>query len=347
MRPFSACLLLVAACAQADSLPGSPSDLSKWEEYKSLHQKSHAPHEELSRFQRFIDADAEIQAHNDRYKQGLESFERQHTQYTDLTNEEFARSARGFVMAVNSSDIPLAPQMPMGPIPPSFDWRSRGVMTPVSNQAYCGSCYAFAGNAIVESYLRTRYPNNVFDISEQDCVDCSYHRHMGGNHNDGCRGGWPTAVFEHLLRKDITFESEYPYSSGQTNTHYQCRIPNARNNYIKSSMRFNHVMPQSEAQMAEILIAKGPLTIGMVADNDQKRYFQDLGNGVFDMDHTIRIPPNHAVALVGYGHDTAVNKPFWLIKNSWGTQWGVGGYGKIYRGKNMCNIMNGGVWYVE
>lgn len=43
---------------------------------------------------------------------------------------------------------------------------------------------------------------------------------------------------------------------------------------------------------------------------------------------------NHAVVAVGYGVENGV--PYWLIKNSWGENWGDNGYFKMELGKNMC-----------
>lgn len=47
---------------------------------------------------------------------------------------------------------------------------------------------------------------------------------------------------------------------------------------------------------------------------------------------------NHAMALVGYGKDAASGLDFWVIRNSWGTTWGISGYMLVRRGVNRCGV---------
>ena len=81
-----------------------------------------------------------------------------------------------------------------------------------------------------------------------------------------------------------------------------------------------------------ILVYKyGAVATGIYAGDNG---FGNYNKGVFDQCSSTQI--NHAVTVVGYG--TESGNPYWLVKNSWGDNWGDGGYIKIARGKTECGI---------
>ena len=81
-----------------------------------------------------------------------------------------------------------------------------------------------------------------------------------------------------------------------------------------------------------------PLTVAVAAD---KSDFQLYSAGILSAS-TCGTAVNHAVLLVGYGSDST-GKPYWIVKNSWGTSWGESGYIRILRdtttgGAGICGI---------
>ena len=76
----------------------------------------------------------------------------------------------------------------------------------------------------------------------------------------------------------------------------------------------------------------GPVAVGIHISRALGYY----KSGIFDDPLCINKKPNHAVVVVGYGSENG--KDYWLIKNSWGTSWGINGYMKMIRNKNMCSI---------
>jgi len=64
--------------------------------------------------------------------------------------------------------------------------------------------------------------------------------------------------------------------------------------------------------------------------------FQLYKGGIFAGCPSGTTDTDHAVTVVGYGKQN--NIPYWLIKNSWGTNWGENGYIRMRRNVGMCGI---------
>jgi len=347
MKPFSACVVLaLLSCCQCDS--GS-SDLSKWKEFKAKHSKQHTGEEDAVRMKTFLEREEEIAEHNEKFARGEVSYSRGHNAYSDMTPEEHGWAAFGLIL--DNDTIPMAPSIKRGALPTYFDWRSehgRNYVTSVKSQKKCGSCYAFAATAVIESYqLIKGFPE--MNISEQDAVDCSYVKYKintssgPGLSNKGCRGGTPKQTLDHYVTNGLVEENSYPYTSGSSETHGVCNRPKPK--IMFSGVKAHRVMPTSENHMAQLLITYGPLFVSIAAGDRKLKQegFMDLKGGIFKaVTTTWKI--NHAVTLVGFGTENGV--PYWTIKNSWGTSWGTGGFGRIRRGTNTCKILDAGVAYI-
>ncbi|KAH7715933.1 cathepsin L2 [Aphelenchoides avenae] len=207
------------------------------------------------------------------------------------------------------------------PITTSLDYRTKGWVTPVRNQAQCGSCWAFAATAGYESVL-ARYWGDKNDLSEQYVVDCA------SPPNYGCNGGWVDKALDYLKSAGHTLESYYPYTA----TEQACKNWVFRP-YVNSVTYFYSA---AEANVDYHVYHFGPPNVNLLLRFRVPADFQYYSGGVYD-------PPAcattnysaigwHGMAIVGYTPD------YWIAKNSWGTGFGDQGYVYYKRGKNLCEM---------
>lgn len=99
-------------------------------------------------------------------------------------------------------------------------------------------------------------------------------------------------------------------------------------------------VPISEKALQHAVATTGPVSVAIFVDT----YFMLYSSGVFfhaDCNYT----PNHAVLVVGYGTDKKTGMDYWIVKNSWGDNWGEEGYIRMARNRdNMCNIASFAVY---
>ncbi|CAH8494782.1 unnamed protein product [Dicrocoelium dendriticum] len=200
-----------------------------------------------------------------------------------------------------------------------LDWRQKGAVTPVEDQGRCGSCWAFSvvGNIESQYYLSGR---NLTVLSKQQLVDCD-------RLDDGCDGGYPPQTYSEVIRLGgLVSGADYPYEARRGS----CRLNKSQ---IVANINLALLLPRDEEYQAKYLGARGPLSTVLNA-----KPLQFYRSGIFS-------PPfllcsnrdlNHAVVTVGYGQDGRF--PYWIVKNSWGTDWGEEGYFRIRRGRGVCGI---------
>jgi C1A family cysteine protease len=132
-------------------------------------------------------------------------------EFADLTADEFSAKMTGLNVIQNDMMASANSEGPHNYVEAplaSLDWRQRKAVTPVKNQASCGSCWAFSATGSVEGAYAIK-TGKLVTLSEQELVDCSRPQ---GNH--GCNGGLMDQAFEWIIKnKGITSESAYPYTA--------------------------------------------------------------------------------------------------------------------------------------
>lgn len=241
--------------------------------------------------------------------------------FADIDPDEFA-TFNGFRYNPNAAlDAPLAATLPTNSTPDSWDWRAKGAVNPVKNQAQCGSCWAFATVANIEGagFVET---GKLVSLSEQELVDCDH------NGDQGCKGGLPSNAYKDMITNKLGLETEsdYPYTAADG----QCKASTPKETAFITAWQ---KISTDEDQIATALVKYGPLAIGINA-GPMQFYF-----GGISKPWKILCNPkalDHGVAIVGYGAETTTK--YWVIRNSWGASWGEKGYYRIIRGTGACGL---------
>nr|GMC60684.1 cysteine proteinase COT44-like [Ipomoea batatas] len=290
------------------------------EEVKGVHQQWLAEHgkaynglgEMDKRFEIFKDNLKFIDEHNSMenrtYKVGLNKF-------ADLTNDEYrsrflgtrSDAKRRYVKSRNASQRYGFRASEM--LPESVDWRKNGAVAPVKDQGSCGSCWAFSTVAAVES-INQIVTGELVTLSEQELVDCDR------SYNEGCNGGLMDYAFQFIISNGgIDTEAHYPYKGSDG----VCDSKNAKTVTIDGY----EDVPQNENALKKA-VAHQPVSIAIEASG---RAFQFYSSGIFTGKCGTEL--DHAVVVVGYGSENGSD--YWIVKNSWGSSWGEGGYVRMER----------------
>jgi len=220
--------------------------------------------------------------------------------------------------------------------PEEFDWRnSTGVdyVSPVRDQASCGSCYVFSTAGMFEARTRIKSKGAKRDIiSTQEITSCS-------SYSQGCDGGFPYLVSKYAEDFGVVREECYPYQ-GVTGTCKASQCPSEKRTFQTNYQYIGEYYGGSdEANMMKELYENGPITVGFEVYRDLMSYrrgvYSHKKTNDLDSSHPWE-ETNHAVLITGWGVENGVK--YWNVKNSWSSRWGDKGYFKIRRGNDECGI---------
>jgi C1A family cysteine protease len=215
-----------------------------------------------------------------------------------------------------------APVIPAEGAAKNVDWRKKGAVTAVKNQGQCGSCWSFSTTGNVEGQWALA-GNTLTSLSEQMFVSCD-------TIDQGCEGGLMDNAFTWAVTENkghLVTEASYPYVSGGGDVP-ACALSNGTA-VVGATITGHHDLPKNEAQMAAWGATGGPISIAIDATS-----WQTYTGGILT-DCTANAI-DHGVLIVGFNLDYST--PYWIIKNSWGADWGEDGYIRLAFGTNQCLI---------
>jgi len=282
------------------------------------HQKSYSHDEFQHRFRVFRTNMDFIDAHNKANK----GFTVAMNKFGDLTASEFSNVFLGTRYSAPKANVtsPLKVTLPA-----SFDWRSKGAVSHVKNQEQCGSCWSFSTTGSTEGchYIHETGQKKMVSLSEQNLMDCST-----SQGNQGCDGGLMTQAMDYIIQNGgIDTEKSYPYTAEDGTCHYNSANSGAT---LKSYVNVN----QGDENDLQAKVNVGPTSVAIDASQSS---FQFYSTGVYYEPNCSSTQLDHGVLAVGWG--TSSGSDYWIVKNSWGSDWGQSGYIWMSRNKdNNCGI---------
>ena len=299
-----------------------------WNTWTAQHGRNYSTHYEYNmRRSIFLNNLDLINKHNEEFDKGMHNYSLGMNQFGDMTSEEWSSKMFGYNnnknnrpnlwCGLSTCSLKALPPVFSGVNPEAVDWRTKGAVTPVKNQGQCGSCWAFSATGSMEGANFVKN-GELVSLSEQQLVDCS-----GPEGDKGCFGGIMDSAFRYVIQNGgIDTESDYPYTAMNGN----CSNVKAMKHAVE--IRSFQDVPPNDEGMLENAVAQQPVSVAIEADQPN---FQFYKSGVFDA--TCGTQLDHGVLVVGYDSDNG--KPYWIVKNSWGTGWGNNGY--IWMAKNTKN----------
>jgi C1A family cysteine protease len=228
----------------------------------------------------------------------------------DLTPEEFKQRIMPNLLQTNPREPSLRTGLFASANPTNnVDWRNNGTITAVKDQGQCGSCWAHSADEAIESFgWMAKKDAKLTSLSVEQCTACTY------NYN-GCNGGWPHDAYVNAVldRNGIDTDANYPYNIATAGV---CRFGSGN----ADAPLFNVVNYKSPAngQLANLLQNTGPVSVCVAASA-----WQTYTGGILK---TCPGSVDHCVQAVGYEASATTPEPYWIVRNSWGTGWGIQGY---------------------
>lgn len=221
-------------------------------------------------------------------------------------------------------------------IPRTFDWRNPtsvrqiekyknlsdaqiiSFLNPVFNQGQCGSCWAVSSTMMLSDRFAIEGKKQYTRLDINNVLACA--QSAGDN---GCGGGFMQNAGKYFESKGTT-EACYSYNPGMTTgptcqqVQQQC---GSKQKFYATGGSTREFQGDIQDIQADIM-NHGPVVAGYQVDQS----FMSYRGGVFVQPQNMNVVGGHAVVIVGWGYDDNLGRGYWIVRNSWGEQWGERGY---------------------
>jgi len=237
--------------------------------------------------------------------------------------------------------------------PSSINWRDTEAVTPIKNQGQCGSCWAFSATEAIESQMILGTGGKLaIALSPQQIASCA-----PGNGTYGClgcNGGFTEGAYDYVKSEVGLANSFYiPYMQSLTETTPTMACPTKKVEQIDGESK---QLSGGYAQVSGYSYAVKPCTEGACESQDLKGFaaalektplsicvnagmWNDYNGGVMS---SAACGPmgadyqDHCVMATGF--NTTAPTPYWIVRNSWASTWGMEGYIYLEMAKNTCGL---------
>jgi len=254
------------------------------------------------------------------------------TKFSDMSADDFRSTVlMTSVPKKSNAPAPVMDTSSFAAAPATYDWRDHNAVTPVKDQGQCGSCWAFSATEAIESawILKGHATPSTINLAPQQIVDCDT---IDGV--QGCNGGLTESAYDYIKQAGGQEpNADYPYTAKNG----VCKFKAAD---VVAKISGYTSIPKDEASLPSTLASTGPLSICLDAAS-----WQDYQSGVMSNTQCcplLKCQMDHCVQLVGY--NSTASTPYWIVRNSWNTDWGVKGYIYLEMNKNTCGLANDVTW---
>jgi cathepsin L len=208
-------------------------------------------------------------------------------------------------------------------LPKDVDWRNMpNVVSAVKDQGHCGSCWAFAATAVLESHVALK-TGLLYNLSPQQIAMCAPNPQSCGG-TGGCFGATSEIAFDYVAGMSGILEEYQLGYSAYLGSNSACGFDAAASSPVATIDGYVKLAENNYTALMNAIAKVGPIAVSVDASN-----WHAYAGGVFNGCNQEQPDINHAVTLVGYGEDNG--QKYWTVRNSWSPSYGELGYIRVLR----------------